>query len=88
MEMSHRIIGSMKRAMEAMDKDSNKWSTDDVAEILLAADELRKDSVLMKEVNILMRKKQAQMEKITSFEQLKEAALEVSKRDDGEAENY
>ena len=72
------------KALKALDKDRGDLTTDDAAEILLAAAEIQKDSVLMKEVNILMKDKKEKLEKITSLEQLKDAALNASKEDPNE----
>lgn len=70
----------MKRALKAVQKPKDDWNAEDAADILLAADEVRKDKILMKQISQLMDKKKAQIDKITSMDSLKAAALKVSKR--------
>jgi len=70
----------MKRAVKAIEKSNSDWNVEDASDILLAADEVRKDKVLMKQITQLMDRKKAQLDKITSMDQLKSAALKVSKR--------
>lgn len=65
--------GLMEKAKSAIAKGDD-ITISDAADILLAAENIKKDKVLMKEVNALMKDKQAKMEKITSLDQLKAVA--------------
>jgi len=75
------------RAKEAIKKPESALSLNDAADILLAAEGIKKDTVLMKEVNLLMKKKQGDLAKITedspinSISQLKAKALKVGAGD-------